>query len=117
MHQSEQPRGLAELVTQLIDDARAYARAEMAFLRALAAARSRDAFWASALFVGAITLANAVAIALVVGLMALLSQAVGLLWALLAILIGGTLIVGAMGWAGWAYARRVAAPLDAEDEG
>ena len=117
MHQPDQPKGIAALVTQLIDDAKAYARAELAFWRALAEERSNDAMIAGALIVAAITLANAVAIALVVGLMALLSEVLGLFWALVVILLGGTLIVGGLGWWGWIYARRVGAPLDLEEEG
>ena len=117
VHQPDQPKGIAALVAQLVDDAKAYARAEMTFLRALAEARSREAMIAGALFAAAITLANAVAIALIVGLMALLSEAIGLFWALVAIVLGGTLIVGGLGWWGWIYARRVGAPLDLEEEG
>ena len=88
--------GIGTLAAQAVADARAYAEAEIAYWKTLALARIADA--RAALIFGAIVflLANSAAIALIVGLVLILSPHIGP--------AGATLVVvlAAMGAAGLA---------------
>ncbi|MBW4329329.1 phage holin family protein [Stakelama sp. CBK3Z-3] len=86
--------GLISLARQLIRDARTWVSAEIDFYRALAAERMADAKLAAGFAVGAIILANAALIALLIGAILVLWPYVGAFWATI-IIVALTLMVAA----------------------
>ena len=96
----EDDRGIGDIVSDLIDDAKAYAQAEVDLSKAIAADKARGVLLVAALVVafGAIT-------ALSVGIFALLATFLGpLLGGIVAfLLIGG--VAGLLAWAGIAKIR------------
>lgn len=115
---TEQPaKGLAELAQKLVEDAKAYARAEYAFYRALAAERAGEAGLAGGLFLAAVAVANGVIVAVLLGVMLLLDRWLGLPLAILVVLVGGFALVALLLLAGYMWARRVGRPIEPEQEG
>lgn len=111
-----QAKGFASLAQRLVEDAKAYALAEFAFYRALAADRADDAA-AAGLFIGAaVMLANAVLIAVMLGLMMLLAGLIGAGWAVLVVLLGGSVIVAVLLMLGRARLRDALKPVEEEFE-
>ncbi len=93
--------GLPDLVRRLADDARAYATAEAVVVREIVAVRARDARGGVVLMVAGLSLVVAASIALVLGILLTVSQAVGPLLATI-IVVGATIVVAAaLGWFGW----------------
>lgn len=93
--------GLRDLVGRLADDARGYAKAEVAVVRETMAVRARDARGGMLLVIVGISLVVAASVALVLGMLLTVAQATGPLLATL-IVVGVTLIVAALlGWFGW----------------
>jgi hypothetical protein len=69
--------GLGALFVRAVEDGKAYARAEVAFYRTLAAERMADARTAAMFGVGALILAHGAFMALIVGLLITLAGLVG----------------------------------------
>jgi len=90
--------GIGDLVTRLVEDAKAFARAEIAVFRAKALKLVADYRTAAVLCVVALILAHAAIIALLVGIIMSIAQALGPIWATV-ITIGGTFVVcGLLVW-------------------
>ena len=99
---SERPVG--ELINELVEEAKAYARAEVALLKAIAESKARALILPAALFVTALVLALAAVTALAVGVVLTLTWYIGPLGAGFAGLIIFAALAGALGWYG---ARRL----------
>ena len=97
---------IGELVQELVEEGKAYARAELDVLRAIAAAKGKALIVPSILFALAFTLVLAAVTALAVGLVMALARFVG---PLAAGLIGSLVfaaIAGGCGWYGYQRLRR-----------
>jgi len=94
-HDSSEAAGIIALARQLMRDARAWISAEIGFYQALIGDRMRDAKMAIAFAVLALVLANAALIALLIGGILILLPYVGAFWATL-IVIGLTLAIAAI---------------------
>ena len=100
--QTERPIG--DLVAELIDEGKAYARAEFDLAKAIATAKARAMALPAALFGVAFICALAAIIALAVGLVLAMARLVGPLLAGVAGLVLFAALAGALGWYG---ARRI----------
>jgi hypothetical protein len=96
--QGERPIG--ELVSELIDDGKAYARAEFDLAKAIAAAKARALAMPAVLFGAAFVFALAAVTALAVGVVMALAKLIGpLLAGLVGLLIFAAIAAG-LGWYG-----------------
>jgi hypothetical protein len=93
-------RPIGELVHELIEEGKAYARAEVELLKVIAAAKGRALAWPAALFGIAILAALAGMVALAVGLVLALARFVGPLLGGIAGLLIFAAIAGGLGWYG-----------------
>ena len=98
-------RSFGELATQLVDDAKAYARAEVDLAKAIAADKAKSFAIAAILFGAAALVAigavSALCVAIFVSLAALMNP---LLAGLSTFLIIGA-VAGGLGWLGWQKLR------------
>jgi hypothetical protein len=99
-------RPVGELVHELIEDGKAYARAEIGLLKALAAAKGRALALPAALFAAAFVFALAAVTALAVGVVNALATLIGPLAAGFVGLLIFAAIAGALGWYGYGRLRR-----------
>lgn len=99
-------RPVGELVHQLVEDGKAYARAELDVVKAMAAAKGKALALPSALFGAAFILALAAVTALAVGVVLALAKFIGPLLAGVAglLIFAGT--GAALGWYGYVRLRR-----------
>lgn len=100
-------KSIGDLLQQLVEDGRAYADAEIGYYRTLLRAKLRDAramLWMGAV---ALVLAQAAAVALVVGLVFTLSPLVGPGFATLIVVLAFLAIAGLMGWLAWTHVKRI----------
>jgi len=102
--QSERPIG--ELVSELIDDGKSYARAEFDLARAIAVAKARALALPAGLFVAAFICTLAAVTALAVGVVIALAKLIGPLLGGLAGLVIFAAIAGGLGWYGAQRIRR-----------
>ena len=102
--QEERPVG--ELVSQLIEEGKAYARAELDLLKTIAASKARALVLPAILFGVAFILALAAVTALAVGVVLALARFIGLLAAGFVGLLIFAAIAGGLGWYGAERARR-----------
>ena len=86
---------IAALFQQLIDDATAFVRAEVALYRAQAGQKALSAGIAVGLIGGAIMLVQGAVVALLVGLMLALAAKLGIGWAI-AVTVVGSILVAAL---------------------
>jgi len=103
--------GIGELIGQLTEDAKDYARAEVDYFKAAAQAKVAEVKGAVVAAVLALALALAAAIGLVVGAILTLATLVGPGWATL-IVVGACLIVAAL--LGWVAARGIRKAMGTE---
>lgn len=96
--QGERPIG--ELVSELIDDGKAYARAEFDLAKAIATAKARALAMPAALFGAAFVFALAAVTALAVGVVMSLAKLIGQLLAGLVGLLIFAAIAAGLGWYG-----------------
>lgn len=99
-------RPVGELVHELIEDGKAYARAEIGLVKAIAAAKGKALAMPAALFAAALVFALAAVTALAVGLVEALATLIGPLAAGVAGLLIFAGIAGALGWLGYQRLRR-----------
>lgn len=97
-------RPIGELVQELVEEGKAYARAELDLAKVMAAAKLKALSLPAALFVLAFILALAAVTALAVGVVVALTKFMG---PLLAGLIGLLIFAGIAGGLGWWGAERV----------
>jgi hypothetical protein len=96
-------RPVGELVSELIDEGKAYARAEFGLAKAIAVAKSKALAWPAGIFlISLIVLQSAVTI-LAVGIFMALLRPLGPILAALTTSILYCGIAGALGW--WGYER------------
>lgn len=103
--------GIGELIGQLTEDAKDYARAEVDYVKAVAQAKVAEVKGAAIAAVLALALALAAAIGLIVGAILTLATLVGPGWATL-IVVGISLVIAAL--LGWAAARGIRKALGAQ---
>lgn len=94
-------RSFGELASRLVDDAKAYARAEIDLAKAIAADKSRGLVVAAILFGAAFLIAIGAVSALSVAIFVALASKIGpLLGGLVTFLLIGGIAAG-IGWLGW----------------
>jgi Putative Actinobacterial Holin-X, holin superfamily III len=103
-HKAERPVG--ELVHELIEEGKAYARAEIGLAKAIAAAKGRAVALPAGLFGVALLVAMAGLNALAVGVVIALSRFIGPLAAGFAGMLIFGAIAGGLGWYGYQRIRR-----------
>lgn len=99
-------RPIGELVHELVEEGKAYAKAELDLARAIATAKARALALPSALFGAAFILALAAVTALSIGVVLALSKFIGPLAAGFAGLLIFAAIAGGLGWYGYQRLRR-----------
>ena len=99
-------RPVGELVHELIEDGKAYARAEIGLAKAIAAAKGKALALPAALFGVAFLFGLAAITALAVGVVEALATLLGPLAAGFAGLLIFACIAGALGWYGYERLRR-----------
>lgn len=97
---------LRELVGRVADDARAYAEAEVAVAREVVAVRARSARSGVMMLIAGLSLAIAASVALVLGILLTVSQAVGPLLATLIVVTATIAIGGGLAWVGWGRVKQ-----------
>jgi hypothetical protein len=102
--QEERPVG--ELVHELIENGKAYARAEIGLAKAIAAAKGKAIAIPAMLFVAALFIGMAAINALVVGVVIALETFIGPLAAGFVGMLIFAAVAGLLGWAGYAKLRR-----------
>ena len=102
--QPERPIG--ELVHELIEDGKAYARAEVGLVKAIATAKGKALALPAALFATAFILALAAVTALAVGVVMALAKFIGPLAAGFVGMVIFLAIAGGLGWFGYQRLRR-----------
>jgi hypothetical protein len=102
--QDERPVG--ELVHELIEDTKAYARAEIALYKAIAAAKGKAIAIPAVLFVAALLIGMSAINALAVGVVIALETFIGPLAAGFVGMLIFAAVAGLLGWAGYAKLRR-----------
>lgn len=96
----QEERPIGELVHQLVEDGKAYARAEAGVVKAIAAAKGRVLAIPAALVGAAFLLGNAAVVALAVGVLLTLALAIGpILAALVTFLLFGGIAAGLVWYA------------------
>lgn len=94
---------IGQLFSQLVDDGKRYARAEVELYKAKAADKAEPVKWAAIFGGAALTLALSAVTALLVGLILALETLVGPLAATLIVVLATLAIAGLLGW--MAYKR------------
>lgn len=103
---SQEERPVGELVSELIENGKAYARAEIGLLRAIAVAKGKAVAIPAALFVAALFIGMAAINALVVGVVIALETFIGPLAGGFVGMLIFAAVAGLLGWAGYAKLRR-----------
>ncbi len=106
----EDDDGVGTLITRAIADGRAYAEAEAAYWKAVALDRMSDARAAALFGIGVLLLAQAAAIALIVGLVMILTPHVGPGLATLIVVLAATGAAALFAWAAYRRFRRATRP-------
>lgn len=99
-------RPVGELVHELIEDAKAYARAEIGLIKAIAAAKGKAVAIPAALFAVAFFCALAAVTALAVGVVIALETYIGPLAAGFVGMLIFAAVGGLLAWSGYAKLRR-----------
>lgn len=100
---------IVTLFGRLIEDSRHVVQAEIAYYKTSLASRVSDAQGAVVFGICALLLANAALIALLVGLIMLLSPVIGIGWATAAVVFGTLVIAAVLGWLALGRIRRATA--------
>lgn len=103
---SQEERPVGELVSELIENGKTYARAEIGLLRAIAVAKGKAVAIPAALFVAALFIGMAAINALVVGVVIALETFIGPLAGGFVGMLIFAAVAGLLGWAGYAKLRR-----------
>ncbi|AOH84790.1 hypothetical protein AWL63_13275 [Sphingomonas panacis] len=90
--------GIGTLISRLVEDAKAFAFAEIAVYRARLMKAVADYRAAAILGVAALILAHAAVIALLVGIILSVAQALGPIWATVITVGGALLVAGVLVW-------------------
>lgn len=109
----EQDEGVGTLIARAVADGRAYANAEIGYWRALAADRVADVRSLAIFGVAALLVVNAAVIALILGLLLVLTPLVGPGLATLIVVLAFLALAGLLGWLALKHLRRVTRPRNA----
>lgn len=106
--ESEPPpeRPIGDIVQELVDEGKAYAKAEIDLVKAIATAKARALAIPSAMFGAALIFALAAVTALAVGVVLALAKFIGPLAAGFVGLLIFAAIAGGLGWFGYQRLRR-----------
>ncbi len=107
--------GLPALLAQLGSDARAFAEAEVRWIKAEAGERASHAVPALVLIVSALALGSGALIALLIGLMLVLRPFAGTGGAVALVVAGSITIAALLGWAGNRRIKRAFRPLESPE--
>ncbi|WP_404339323.1 phage holin family protein [Sphingomonas sp. MMS12-HWE2-04] len=107
MAEPETDASIGGLLTQLVEDGKGYAQAEIGYYRTLVRAKLREARASLWFGTAAISLALGASVALVVGLVLTLSPIVGPGFATLIVVIGIGALSGLMAWLAWQQVKRI----------
>ena len=111
-HEPDDEEGIGTLIARAVGDGRAYAEAEIAYWRALALDRLTDARAAAVFGIVVLLLAQAAAIALIVGLVMILTPYVGPGLATLIVVLVAAGAAALFAWAAVRRFRRATRPRD-----
>jgi Putative Actinobacterial Holin-X, holin superfamily III len=103
---SQEERPVGELVSELIENGKSYARAEIGLYKAIATAKGKALAIPAILFVAALFIGMAAINALVVGVVIALESFIGPLAAGFVGMLIFAALAGLLGWAGYAKLRR-----------
>lgn len=103
--------GLGTVVTRVVDDAKAYAQAEVTLWKTVASTRGSQAGIAAGLAVGAVVIALSAVTALLVGAILSLRPVMGPGWATLLVVVVALGVAGLLGKMALTGVKRVLAPL------
>lgn len=103
--------GLGTVVARVVDDAKAYAQAEMTLWKTVASTRGSQAGIAAGLAVGAVVIALSAVTALLVGAILSLRPVMGPGWATLLVVVVALAVAGLLGKMALTGMKRVLAPL------
>lgn len=107
--------GLSGLFGQLVEDARALARAEVALAKARVVATLRRSRSAALLLLAAACILLASVVALMLGLVLALAPLVGPAWAGLILMVAGVCTAALLGWIAVRLISRPATPIGEGD--
>lgn len=110
--QEDQKAGIGTLIGRLVEDGKAYAHAEIGYVKALAGERLRAARSGLAFIFAGLVLLHGAVIALFVGLVLSLATAIGPFWAMLVVMVVASLIGGVLAKIGLSHFQRVKAGPD-----
>jgi Putative Actinobacterial Holin-X, holin superfamily III len=113
---AEERPGLPALLAQLGSDARAFAEAEVRWIKAEAGERASHVVPALVLIVSALALAAGALIALLLGMILVLRPYAGTGGAVAIVVGGGIVVAGLLGWAGSRRIKRAVRPLNGQEE-
>jgi hypothetical protein len=99
-------RPVGELVHELIEHGRAYARAEFGLAKAIAAAKGRVVAWSAGLFLAALIVVQSAVTILAVGIFIALSRPLGPILAAIVTSLIYCGVAGALAWVGYERVRR-----------
>jgi len=99
-------RPVGELVHQLIEEGKAYARAEIGLVKAIATTKGKAIAWPAGLFLLALIVVQSAVTILAVGIFMALSGPLGPILAAIAASLIFLGIAGALGWYGYQRLRR-----------
>lgn len=103
--------GLGTVVARVVDDAKAYAQAEVTLWKTVASTRGSQAGIAAGLAVGAVVIALSAVTALLVGAILSLRPVMGPGWATLLVVVVALGVAGLLGKMALTGVKRVLAPL------
>lgn len=106
--------GLGSVVGRVVEDAKAYASAELTLWKTVASTRGSQAGIAAGMAIGAMLIALSALTALLVGAILSLRPLIGAAWATLVVVLVALAIAGVLAKMALSRFKRVAAPLGGE---
>jgi len=103
----QQEGSIGTLIGRLVEDGKAYARAEIGYYRTLAASKLAEAKLGLLLGATALVLALCTVTALLVGLILSLAPLVGAGWATLIVVLAALALSGLLGWLAYRHILRM----------
>lgn len=105
--QDEEKQGISALIGRLVEDGKAYARAEARYVKTLAGERLREAKTGVIFFVAGLVLLHGALIALFVGAVLSLAMLVGPFWSMVIVVLVASIAGGILAKIGLSHFQRV----------